>query len=107
VTWARGPKPPLTCAPRPWPLPIASRQRPARIYPANDRFYTHAADIDADLQAWMRFYNFERPDRGYRTKGPRPAEIFYADQPALLVMKGWDPDEFTPQVSGSNEGHTD
>ena len=61
------------------------------------RFYTSVTDIDADLQAWLRFYNFERPHRGYRTKGRRPAEIFYADRPALLVMKGWDLDEFTPQ----------
>ena len=61
------------------------------------RFYTSAGDIDADLQAWLRFYNFERPHRGYRTKGRRPAEILYAEQPALLVMKGWDSDEFTPQ----------
>jgi len=61
------------------------------------RFYTSAGDIDADLQAWLRFYNFERPHRGYRTKGRRPAEIFYADCPALLVAKGWDADEFTPQ----------
>lgn len=61
------------------------------------RFYTSAADIDADLQAWLRFYNFERPHRGYRTKGRRPAEIFYANRLALLVMKGWDADEFTPQ----------
>nr|MBA3727871.1 hypothetical protein [Actinomycetota bacterium] len=36
------------------------------------RFYTSAADIDADLAAWLRFYNFERPHRGYRTKGRRP-----------------------------------
>lgn len=62
------------------------------------RFYTRARDIDADLQAWLRFYNFERPHRGYRTKGRRPAEIFYAERPALLVMKGWDVDEFTPQT---------
>jgi transposase InsO family protein len=61
------------------------------------RFYTSARDIDADLQAWLRFYNFERPHRGYRTKGRRPAEIFYTDKPALLVVKGWDSDEFTPQ----------
>jgi transposase InsO family protein len=61
------------------------------------RFYTSAGDIDADLQAWLRFYNFERPHRGYRTKGRRPAEIFYAGKPALLVMKGWDVDELTPQ----------
>jgi len=61
------------------------------------RFYTSAADVDADLQGWMRFYNFERPHRGYRTKGRRPAEIFYADRPDLLEMKGWDSDEFIPQ----------
>jgi transposase InsO family protein len=61
------------------------------------RFYTDARDIDADLQGWMRFYNFERPHRGYRTKGRRPAEIFYASRPDLLEMKGWDPDEFIPQ----------
>ena len=61
------------------------------------RFYTSADDIDADLQGWMRFYNFERPHRGYRTKGRRPAEIFYAYRPDLLEMKGWDSDEFTPQ----------
>jgi len=61
------------------------------------RFYTSADDIDADLQGWMRFYNFERPHRGYRTGGRRPAEIFYAHRPDLLEMKGWDPDEFTPQ----------
>src|SRR5437762_2983434 len=62
------------------------------------RFYTSAADIDADLRAWLRFYNFERPHRGHRTKGRRPAEMFYADAPALLVMKGWDLDEFTSQT---------
>jgi hypothetical protein len=61
------------------------------------RFYTDAQDIDADLQAWMRFYNFERPHRGYRTKGRRPAEIFYTDRSDLLEVKGWDSDEFTPQ----------
>jgi transposase InsO family protein len=61
------------------------------------RFYTDAQDIDDDLQGWMRFYNFERPHRGYRTKGRRPAEIFYAERPDLLEMKGWDVDEFTPQ----------
>jgi transposase InsO family protein len=59
------------------------------------RFYTSARDIDADLQAWLASTTFERPHRGYRTKGRRPAEIFYADQPVLLVMKGWDIDEFT------------
>ena len=34
---------------------------------------------------------------GYRTRGRRPAEIFYADCPGLLVEKGWDADELGPQ----------
>lgn len=57
------------------------------------RYYTSAADIDADLAAFLRHYNFERPHRGYRTKGRRPASIFYAHRPKLLKMKGWDPNE--------------
>lgn len=63
------------------------------------RFYTSTDDIDADLQAFLRFYNFERPHRGYRTKGRRPAEIFYANRPDLLELKGWDPDEFLTSPS--------
>jgi len=57
------------------------------------RYYQSAADIDADLAAWLRHYNFERPHRGYRTAGRRPAELFYAHRPGLLKMKGWDPNE--------------
>ncbi len=57
------------------------------------RYYRSAADIDADLGAWLRHYNFERPHRGYRTAGRRPAELFYAHRPKLLKMKGWDPNE--------------
>jgi transposase InsO family protein len=48
------------------------------------RYDRSAADIDADLHAWLRHYNFERPHRGYRTQGRRPAEIFYAHRPSLL-----------------------
>lgn len=59
------------------------------------RYYTSALDVDADFQAWRRHYNFERPHRGYRTRGRRPAEIFYAHRPELLRKKGWRPDEFT------------
>jgi transposase InsO family protein len=61
------------------------------------RFYTSAEDIDADLQAWLRFYNFERPHRGYRTKGRRPAQMFYAARHDLLKKKGWDVDDFVAQ----------
>ncbi len=59
------------------------------------RYYQSAPDIDADLQAWLRHYNFERPHRGYRTQGRTPASIFYAHRPSLLKVKGWDPDELT------------
>lgn len=62
------------------------------------RCYTSAGDIDSDLQARLRFYNCEWPHRGYRTKRRRPAEIFYADCPALLVAKGWDADELNAQT---------
>ena len=57
------------------------------------RYYVSAADIDADLAAFLRHYNFERPHRGYRTKGRRPAALFYAHRPDLLKVKGWDPNE--------------
>lgn len=59
------------------------------------RYYTSAHDIDRDLAAFLRHYNFERPHRGYRTKGRRPAELFYAHRPTLLKVKGWDLNEFT------------
>ena len=48
------------------------------------RFYTHAEHIDADLQAWLRYYNFERPHRGYRTRGrdPRRDLLRHSTRPA-------------------------
>jgi transposase InsO family protein len=52
------------------------------------RYYTRLAIIDADLQAWLRFYNFERPHRGYRTKGRTPASIFFSQQPEYLSQMG-------------------
>lgn len=57
------------------------------------RFYQDIADIDADLTAWLRYYNFERPHRGYRTKGRIPAAIFYQHRHDLLTTKGWNPDD--------------
>ena len=62
------------------------------------RFYLNAPDLDADLQAWLRHYNFERPHRGYRTAGRTPASIFYAHRPSLLKAKGWDPNELRIQA---------
>ncbi len=62
------------------------------------RYYTEVPDIDADLQAWLRYYNFERPHRGYRTAGRTPASILYAHRPSLLKLKGWDPNELRIQA---------
>jgi transposase InsO family protein len=52
------------------------------------RYYTSSTTIDADLQAWLRFYNFERPHRGYRTKGRTPASIFFRHEPDYLSQMG-------------------
>lgn len=52
------------------------------------RYYTSAADIDADLAAWLRHYNFERPHRGYRTQGRTPGSLFFAERPAILTEMG-------------------
>jgi transposase InsO family protein len=60
------------------------------------RFYVNVEDIDADLQAWLRYYNFERPHRGYRTRGRIPAAIFYQARPDLLTAKGWNPNDIYP-----------
>lgn len=57
------------------------------------RFYESADDVDADLQAWLRFYNYERPHRGYRTRGRPPAAIHYAQRPEALIEKGWNPND--------------
>jgi transposase InsO family protein len=54
------------------------------------RWYTRVETIDADLQAWLRFYDFERPHRGYRTKGRTPASIFFRGRPEIIQqMGGW------------------
>lgn len=52
------------------------------------RYYTAIETIDADLQAWLRFYNFERPHRGYRTRGRTPGSIFFSHQPEYLSQMG-------------------
>jgi transposase InsO family protein len=53
------------------------------------RYYASAADVDAELQGFMRHYNFERPHRGRRLRGATPASRFYAHAPELLTAKGW------------------
>lgn len=41
------------------------------------RYFTRIAQLDASLQAYLRFYNHERTHRGYRTLGRPPAEIVW------------------------------
>lgn len=60
------------------------------------RLYQRGEDIDADLRAWLRYYNFERPHRGHRTRDRIPAAIFYQRRPDLLATKGWNPDDINP-----------
>ena len=52
------------------------------------RYYTSITTIDADLGAFLRFYNYERPHRGYRTRGRTPASIFFSQQPEYLSQMG-------------------
>jgi len=39
-------------------------------------YYTSLGQLDRDLQAYLRFYNRERPHQGYRLQGRTPASIF-------------------------------
>jgi hypothetical protein len=38
------------------------------------------AQLEQDLQAYLRFYNWERPHQGYRLRGRTPASVFFAAQ---------------------------
>ena len=39
-----------------------------------ERFYESVEALQKDLDAWLAFYNRERPHLGYRTHGPTPYE---------------------------------
>ncbi|MDR7467173.1 MAG: integrase core domain-containing protein, partial [Armatimonadota bacterium] len=41
-------------------------------------YYTSLGQLERDLQAYLRFYNRERPHLGYRLKGRTPAMAFRA-----------------------------
>jgi transposase InsO family protein len=41
-------------------------------------YYAAIAPMLRDLDRYLRFYNFERPHRGYRLRGRVPAEVFNA-----------------------------
>jgi transposase InsO family protein len=40
-------------------------------------YFTSRRALDRTLQAFLRFYNFERPHHGYRVRGQTPATIFH------------------------------
>ena len=48
-------------------------------------FYRGVKAMERDLQDYLRFYNFERPHRGYRLKGRMPGMLFI---PRLFPLKG-------------------
>ena len=41
------------------------------------RYFRRRFQLQASLDGFLRFYNFERPHQGYRTKGRTPSEIFW------------------------------
>lgn len=55
-------------------------------------FYESVEALQKDLDAWLRHYNWERPHRGYRNMGKRPADTIHAfvmpEPPPLLGPGG-------------------
>ncbi len=41
------------------------------------RYFTRARQLQASLDAFLQFYNEERPHQGYRTQGRTPAEVIW------------------------------
>ena len=41
------------------------------------RYFRKRFQLQASLDGFLQFYNFERPHQGYRTKGRTPAEVFW------------------------------
>ena len=41
------------------------------------RYFTSKSQLQTSLEGFLRFYNFHRPHRGYRTKGAFPAQLFF------------------------------
>jgi transposase InsO family protein len=41
------------------------------------RYFRRCFQLQASLDGFLHFYNFERPHQGYRTKGRTPAEVFW------------------------------
>lgn len=45
------------------------------------RYFTRLGQLDRSLQAFLEFYNHQRPHQGYRTRGRTPGEIFWGPAP--------------------------
>jgi len=41
------------------------------------RYFRRRHQLQASLESFLEFYNFQRPHQGYRTKGRTPSEIFW------------------------------
>lgn len=41
------------------------------------RYFTRLGQLERSLQAFLEFYNHQRPHQGYRTRGRTPAQIFW------------------------------
>lgn len=41
------------------------------------RYFTHVGQLERSLQSYLRLYNYDRPHRGYRTRGRTPASIVW------------------------------
>jgi hypothetical protein len=41
-------------------------------------YYRSIAQLEHDVQAYLRFYNWDRSHQGYRLKGRTPATVFLA-----------------------------
>jgi len=41
------------------------------------RYFRRRFQLQASLDSFLHFYNFDRPHQGYRTKGRTPSEIFW------------------------------
>ena len=50
--------------------------------------FADGLDLNRAITRYIYFYNFERPHRGYRTKGRTPASIFFSHEPEFLSQMG-------------------
>jgi hypothetical protein len=67
-------------------VPRAVITPPNRFHFHFYRLYQSVEALQADLDAWLRHYNHERPHLGYRNQGRRPwdtVERFVSQSPTI------------------------